>query len=212
MTARVNLLPREIEQQARARRSASWAIGGVAAFAAVLGLLYLGKLSDVQSAREERDAAEADVATLQQELASLQEFAELDRQLAARNALLRDAMALEISWARVLNDLSLTFPPSSSLTNLSASAATAEAGQPANPDAVATLSFEGYSVERYAPGVERVLVKFDEVTTFFNSYLGTAGEQARGDTEVTTFSGTVQLNDESYTGRYADGLPPEVGR
>jgi Tfp pilus assembly protein PilN len=217
MTARVNLLPREIEQRARARRTSSWAIGAVAAYAALLGLLYIAKLSDLQSAREDRDAAAEQVASLQQELATLQEFAELDRQLAARNALLRDAMEREISWARVFNDLSLTFPPSSSLIGLTAAAeatdttATVE-GTDAPTNTIGNLSFNGYSVERYAPGVERVLVKFDEVTTFFNSYLATAGEEQRGDTEVTAFTGTVQLNAEAYTGRYADGLPPEVGR
>jgi hypothetical protein len=217
MTARVNLLPREIEQRARARRTSSWAIGAVAAYAALLGLLYIAKLNDLQSAREDRDAAAAQVASLQQELATLQEFAELDRQLAARNALLRDAMEREISWARVFNDLSLTFPPSSSLISLAAAAEAPEttisgegAGQPTS--AIGNVSFNGYSVERYAPGVERVLVKFDEVTTFFNSYLANAGEELRGDTEVTTFTGTVQLNTDAYTGRYDNGLPPEVGR
>jgi len=211
MTARVNLLPKEIEQRARARRASSWAIGAVAAYAALLTLLYIAKLSDVQSARDDRDAAAQQVAALQQELSTLQEYAELDRQLAARNALLRDAMAQEISWARVFNDLSLTFPPSSSLTALTAASTPADAPE-ATVGAVGNLTFDGYSVERYAPGVERVLVKFDEVTTFFNSYLTTAGELERGDTEVTSFAGTVQLNEEAYTGRYADGLPPEVGQ
>ena len=211
MTARVNLLPREIEQRARARRTTSWAIGAVAAFAALLGLLYVAKLGDLNAARDDRDAAAAEVERLSQELSTLQEFAELDRQLAARNELLRDAMAREISWARVFNDLSLTFPPSSSLTALTAASTPADAPE-ATVGAVGNLTFDGYSVERYAPGVERVLVKFDEVTTFFNSYLTTAGELERGDTEVTSFAGTVQLNEEAYTGRYADGLPPEVGQ
>lgn len=219
MTARVNLLPREIEETARARRVTSWTIGAVAAFAALLGLIYIAKLGALNDARDERDAAQVEVAQLQADLASLEEFAELDRQLTARNDLLTAAMATEISWARVMNDLALTFPPSSSLLGLAAAADDAQAagidgGAPANPnsEAVASLEFDGYSVERFAPGVERVLVKFDEVQTFFNAYLSQATEAARGDTEVTTFGGTAQLNDEAYTGRYAEGLPPEVGQ
>lgn len=219
MSVRVNLLPKEIEERAKARRVTSWAIGAVAAYAALLGLLYIAKLGDLNAARSDRDDAQATVATLQAELASLQEFAELDAQFTARNELLSAAMATEISWARVLNDLSLTFPPSSSLLSLTAAAegagATgADGTAPADPnsDAVGSVTFEGYSVERFAPGVERVLLKFDEVETFYNSYLSAAQETPRGETDVTGFSGTMQLNDEAYTGRYADGLPPEVGR
>lgn len=219
MSARVNLLPREIEERARARRTTSWVIGGVAAYAALLGLLYIAKIGDVNAAREERDSAEATVAELEQELASLEEFAELDRQVNARNRLLAAAMGEEISWARVFNDLALTFPPSSSLVSLEAAAEdAATGGTTATPapdgtgDSVAGLTFQGYSVERYAPGVERVLVRFDEVETFFNTYLSEAAEEPRGDTEVIGFGGTIQLNDEAYTRRYADGLPPETGR
>ena len=218
MTARVNLLPREIEQRARARRTTSWAIGAVAAYAALLGLVYIAKLGDLNAARADRDNAEATVAALEAELATLQEFAELDRQLTARNNLLSASMATEISWARVLNDLSLTFPPSSSLLQLTGEAAGADAtgaaGTDPNPnsESIATVTFSGYSVERFAPGVERVLVKFDEVDTFFNPYLSEAVEAPRGETDVTTFAGSMHLTDDAYTGRYADGLPPEVGR
>lgn len=219
MSARVNLLPREIEEKAKARRTTSWAIGAVAAYAALLGVLYIAKLGDLDAAREERDNAQAVVDQRQADLASLQEYAELDRQLTARNDLLAASMATEISWARVMNDLALTFPPSSSLLTLTATTENAEeAGldgtAPDNPNSqsVASLVFDGYSVERFAPGVERVLVKFDEIEAFFNVYLAQANEVVRGDTEVTSFGGTAQLNDNAYTGRYAEGLPPEVGQ
>lgn len=219
MSARVNLLPREIEERARARKTTAWTIGAVAAYAALLGLVYIAKLGDLNAARDDRDNAEATVASLEAQLATLQEFADLDRQLTARNNLLSASMATEISWARVMNDLSLTFPPSSSMLQMSSEAAgageTGASGTTApnpNSDSIATVTFSGYSVERFAPGVERVLIKFDEVDTFFNPYLSEALEVERGDTEVTTFAGTMQLTDEAYTARYADGLPPEVGR
>ena len=216
MSARVNLLPREIEERARSRRTTSWTIGAVAAYAALLGIVYIAKIGDLNAARAERDEAETTVTQLRSDLAELQEFAELDQQLTARNALLSASMATEISWARVLNDLSLTFPPSSSLLSLAGAAETAEAeGTPAvagDTDSVATVTFEGYSVERFAPGVERVLVKFAEVQTYFNPYLSQAQETPRGQTDVTAFSGTMQLTEDAYTGRYAEGLPPEVGQ
>ncbi len=218
MSARVNLLPPEIAQRARARRTRTLTIVVVGLYVALLGLLYVIKLGDVEAARQTRDDAQAEVARLQAELNTLQEFAELDRLLDARNDLLAAALATEISWARVLNDLALTFPPNSSLLTLDAAlegadTATAEAeGDPNLGQAVASVNFTGYSVEEFAPGVERVLLRFNEVRSFFNAYLSQAAEAERGDTEVTTFNGTVQLNDEAFTRRYAEGLPPEVDR
>jgi Tfp pilus assembly protein PilN len=219
MSARVNLLPREIEQRARARRTASWTVAGVAVFAALLLLLYLGKLNALNGARQERDSTQVAVDDRQAELASLEEFARLDREVKARNALLSAAMATEISWARVLNDLALTFPPSSSLLGLNAAAeGAAEAGisgdAAANPNsrAIASMNFEGYSVEQFAPGVERVLIKFSDVDMFFNAYLAEATENEAERPGTVTFTGSLQLNDGARTNRYAQGLPPEVGR
>lgn len=217
MSARVNLLPREIAERARVRRSASWTIAGVAVFAALLGLLYLGKLGQVNAAEDERDEAQATVTQLQAELATLQEFAELDRKVKARNQLLSAAMATEISWARTLNDLALTFPASSSLTELNAAmAGAADAGgvadESVSAEAIASLRFAGYSVERFAPGVERVLLKFSDVGMFFNSYLAQAATELRGETLVTGFDGSTELSEQARTNRYAEGLPPEVGQ
>jgi hypothetical protein len=216
MSARVNLLPPEIAQRARARRTTSWTILGVALYAALLLVLYIGKLSAVNAAEAQRDQEAAAVATLETELARLQQYAELNRQVEAREDLLSSAMATEVSWARVLNDLALTFPASSSMTTfggvLEGASEAGLAGAPPDPnsESIGTVTFKGYSVEQLAPGVERVLIKFDEVDTFFNAYLTEANEEQRNNTEVMTFNGTFQLNDDAYTGRYAEGLPPEV--
>lgn len=217
MSASVNLLPPELEERARARRTTSWTITAVLFWVVLLGVLYLVKLGDLNDARDDRDEARAEVARLQTEVDRLQEYAELDRVVTARNALLTDVMSTEISWARVLNDLALTFPPSSSLLTFSgatqAAGETTGAAAPApGGESVASASFDGYSVERYAPGVERVLVKFGDVSAFFRPYVAQANNEERSDAEVTRFNGTFQLNDEAYTGRYANGLPAEAGR
>lgn len=78
------------------------------------------------------------------------------------------------------------------------------------PDtSVAQVTFTGYSVEEFAPGVAEVLANFAEAEGFFDSYLTTAVEEERGDTLVTGFEGRVELNERAYTRRYADGLPEE---
>ncbi|MDP8969362.1 MAG: hypothetical protein M3N52_02440 [Actinomycetota bacterium] len=219
MSVRVNLLPPEVQERRRARRAAVLTAAALGAYLVLLGLVYLLKLGDVAQARQERDQAQADVARLQAQLDALEPFRRLAQQVEARNNVLAAAMATEISWSRVLNDLSLTFPPNASLLTLSATQPTAEdagetgqaeSGAVALDEVVATVEFSGYSVERYAPGVERVLLRFDEVRSFFNSYLATAAAEERGTTEVTNFNGSVQLGREAYTRRFAEGLPPEA--
>jgi hypothetical protein len=216
MSARVNLLPPEIAQRARARKATSWTIMAVLLYAALLVVLYIGKLASVNAAEEQRAQEAATVAALEVELAQLQQYAELDRQVAAREELLEAAMATEVSWARIMNDLALTFPASSSMTTfgglLEGATEAGASGTPPNPnsESIGTVAFEGYSVEQLSPGVERVLIKFDEVDTFFNAYLTEATEEERNNTTIMSFNGTFQLNDKAYTNRYAEGLPPEV--
>lgn len=91
-----------------------------------------------------------------------------------------------------------------------------ESGSELEPDAdvdddtsVAQITFTGYSVEEFAPGVAEVLSNFAEAEGFFDSYLTTAVEEERGDALVTGFEGRVELNEQAYTRRYDDGLPEE---
>lgn len=257
MTARVNLLPVEVAERAKARRTTGWTIGGLVVWTALLGGVYVLKSGAVDDERAARDVAAGRVAQLQAQRAGLQRFAQLDETRTARVELLRTAMATEISWSRVLNDVSLSFPGSASLMTLSAGLAevgpgaaaaagaaaapatatpTPAGGTPATPGPgaatpspapsvgptaapdtsadetpVATVTFTGYSIERFSPGVEAVLLRFEDVRSFFDAYLTIAEGVERGGVGVTSFEGTVQLSDEAYTRRYAEGLPEEVG-
>jgi hypothetical protein len=197
----------------RARRVTGATIAGVVVFCAVLGGLYGLKLSDLAAAESERDDTRQEVARLQAEVDALAEYRQLGDAVAARNTLLGHAMSEEVSWASILNDLALTFPASGSLRTLDATLRTpgeeAQPGTVAFGDPVADITFTGYSVERVAPGVETVLIRSDEVDSFFNTFLVNSTAEEIGDTEVTGFSASVQLNEEARTGRYAEGLPPE---
>lgn len=180
----------------------------------IMGVGYLLRLNDVAQAEQARDDAQAEVVRLETELAELDEYRELADLMESRNTLLAAAMEREIAFSVVLNDLSLAFPSNASLQNLTIAATEAVEPAPAGAidfgESVASAEFSGYSVERYAPGVETVIVDFDSAHAFFNTFLTTAAESVIGDTEVTDFAGTVDLDRDAYTGRYADGLPPEA--
>lgn len=216
MSVKVNLLPREAAGVRAARRVTGFTIVAVVLFVAVLGLLYMAKLNEITQAEEEREVVQADISRLQAEIAQLEQFRQLANEFEARNALLAAAMSSEISMARVLNDLSLAFPATSSLRSMQMTAADPTAGTTEGEvefgRAAGTATYDGYSTERYAPGVETVLIEFDKVTTFFNTFMATAALEEIGTTEVTSFQGSLQLNEEAYTRRYEDGLPEEAAR
>lgn len=215
MSARVNLLPPELATKRRARMITRLTFVGVAAWLAVLGSLFVTKTAQVEDARVERDAAQAQVQVLENEVAALDEYRVIAARLDARNALLASSMSDEVSWARILNDLSLAFPADASLTSLTAALTPpveALAGEITPQAAVGDLAFNGYSVEELAPGVEGVLIDFEKARGFVNTYLTTASQQEKADTEVTDFNGMVRLDETARTGRYAEGLPTEVSQ
>lgn len=210
MTVKVNLLPRELEERRTARRVTTFSILGVVVVIALLAGLYVLKLGEVRDAEEEREQVRAEIARLEAQLAELEQFRRLADELEARNALLAFSMSPEVSFARVLNDLSLSFPTSSSLRTLTATLQDPTASPGGAEPSIVLVEFGGYSVERYAPGVETVVVEFDRVATFFNAFVATAQQEEIEDTQVTGFSGSVQLSEDARTGRYTDGLPEGI--
>lgn len=211
-SVKVNLLPPELAEKIRERRLIAASAAGVLVFVLVLGGLYSLETSALSRTKAERDAELAQIEVLESRLAELEPYRELAAQLDARNEVLAAAMATEISWATVFNNLSLTFPTDSSLVALTANAMPAdpEPGEIDFGQAIGDVSFEGYSVDRYAPGVEGMLVQFDKVDTFTNIYLSVASREDRGTTEVTGFEGNAMLNQGAYTNRYDEGLPEDL--
>lgn len=214
MSAHVNLLPPELAQRSRAARTRGITIAAVVAWVAVLAVFYLLKLGAVAGVENERDLAQQEVDRLEAQVAELQPYADLDRQLAARNDLLAAAMATEVSWARLLNDVAIAFPGNASLLSFNAAtgpgAAAAQQAEAEASDAEAgRLEFTGYSVQEFAPGVESVLQRLNDVRGIRDSYLSEGADEVREGTAVTSFAGAGDLDEEIFTRRYLEGLPPE---
>jgi Tfp pilus assembly protein PilN len=232
--AQVNLLPADVVIGRRQRRVVSITVGVLVAYLGALALIYALKVGEVDEARAARDQIEREVAVLRTEVDSLGKYQRLIDTVENRETLLASAMDGQLSWARILGDLALSFDREASLigvvatsTGPDAQSAAVAAGAgtsstpAATPDAegggfdvgepVAQVEFTGYSIEELAPGVEEVLSRFDDADGFFDSYLTTAAEEERGDSEVTNFVGRVLLDDDAYTHRYDDGLPEESG-
>ncbi|HWH31488.1 MAG TPA: hypothetical protein VNU01_02320 [Egibacteraceae bacterium] len=207
MSVKVNLLPREVEERARERRVGLLSLTAVGVWVLLLALLYLQSVMAVNNARDERDAEQAELERLQAQAERLAPYRELARRYDTHNQLLASAMAPQVSWSGVLNDLALVFPANSSLLTLSASLGVPEGEVGGEVPLIGSLQFNGYSVERYAPGVESVLLALGDAPAFQALYLSSATRGLIGTTQVTNFTGSAELTERVYTGRFAQGLP-----
>ena len=236
----VVLLPPRYADARRARRVTQISIiaGTLCLSAIALGSALVWR--QTQEMQVERDALQARVDTLNSQVAALKEYQEQANRLNKVNNDLKTVMASEVSWARMLNDLSMTVPATATLEGFSATiepAAAAAAATTIDPSAVAKegsedpnatpkppisigdISIEGYSIEKYSPGVETVLARFDEVLSYSNVFLSStskteaegvlSGQAASSNGEVSKseFSTAIKIGPAALTGRYRDGLP-----
>ena len=119
--SQVNLLPPDILAAQRQRRMAGVvALAGVGFIGLILVfyVLQLGKLAGV---RDDIENQERSNASLQNEIDQLQEFDELRARAQAKQELLNEVFANEVSFSGLLMDVSRVIPPTSALTSLSAS-------------------------------------------------------------------------------------------
>lgn len=208
MSARVNLLPREVEERNRARRERV-ALGiGALVLVGLLALAYVWKLGQVGDARAELEDAEAQVAELEAELSTLQEFEDLERRTVQAEALLEAALGDEVTMAGALQDLAAVVPTDTELDNV-----TITIGEPAiqlgaQRVPIGSLTSTGATVGDHAPGLERLLIQLGKVAAFNNVFFTQAtADEATG---AVSFTIEVDLGQELFTRRYTDGLPEEL--
>ena len=206
LVPRVNLLPAEIAEAAKFRRF-QFAMGGaIAAAVVVVGALYVHGQSSVRSAQDELDSAQAQQVTLQHTLTSLRGVQDVYAQVAAKQAMLTQAMGQEIRWSRYLADLSLRVPDKVWLTSIAATE-TAPTAAPAVPVAPGTVT--GIGNITFAG----VAFSHDDVATwldvlakergFANAYFSNSTESQIGPRTVVNYSSSVVLTDDAKSGRFA---------
>lgn len=202
MSVRVNLLPVEVEARQAARRQRLMAGVGVLGVVAALGGTWFWKTTQVDEARARLDDELATVRAMQAEVAELDEFAAIQASLRDADSHVATVLGGEIGVAGVLQDVAAVMPPGVELESMSM-AVTPEA----TPGALAELVLNGRTVDRHAPGLERVLLELDKVAAFRAPYFGSA---AVDNDEAVAFDVSVQLSAEVLTGRYVQGIPEEL--
>jgi Tfp pilus assembly protein PilN len=120
--SQVNLLPPDILAAQRQRR-----LAGVVALAGagVIGLIfvfYVLQLGSLGSVREDIERAEQNNAGLQRDIEALQQFEEIRSRAQAKQDLLNQVFANEISFSGILMDVSRVIPSDAALTSFAATA------------------------------------------------------------------------------------------
>lgn len=211
MSVKVNLLPSDISEREAAGR-ARGAVGlGLAVLAGGLGFLYFQGTQNVSAAQARVATEQQSLDALQTELDRLGEFDELSQRADASDEIIAVAMAGEVSFAGILQDIAAVMPSSADLDTLGI-ALLAPGGEPQlgeTRDAIGTLNLSGRSIEGHAPGLERFLLEFDKIAGFSDLYFANSTrEEFEGVTlDIINFDVEVDLGLETLTRRYVDGLP-----
>ena len=100
--SQVNLLPPELRQRQATRRATSIVVLVGLVLLALVGLFYFLQVQRVSEAQDELEAQQARNVELEGQIAGLQEFAALQAELAAKEALLATIFENEVSWSSAL--------------------------------------------------------------------------------------------------------------
>ncbi len=106
----INLLPGEIFEEEASRRNRVVLLAGLVLLVVLLAFLTLGRLSTIRDLEDDLVAQQQANAARQAEIDSLGQFEIPLQNFEARTELVAAALAGDVSWARLLNDLGRFIP------------------------------------------------------------------------------------------------------
>ena len=209
MSVRVNLLPEATKQRGRDNQQRLLAAAAAGALLLVLGGVWLWASGQVRQAEDQLAAEQNVTAGLRAEEAELIAFRDLaDRRDQAVEVLVA-SLSEEVSVAGVLQDLAAVMPEDAQLDTFSLNLA---APPEDRADVVGSFNLTGQTLAAHAPGVERILLSMEKITTFGDMFLNSsslADDLEELDDRVAAYSLDGMIRTEARTERYADGLPGE---
>lgn len=197
--SRVNLLPPNILEGHRSRRVAALVGVGAAAVLLMIILFYVLQTQRLSDAQSKVDTQKAANQNLQTQIVGLQSYAALQTAAQAQQQLLREAYADEVSFSRLLMDVSRVIPSDMDLNTLTLQLSAPAAGTPttASTRFVGTLSASGTAAS--VQSIATWLTRLEQVEGWVNPWASNATLST--DNSTYTFSSTVDLTNAIVTGR-----------
>ena len=206
--SQVNLLPPELrERQAIRRRTSLAVILGVGVIVLV-GVFYVLQTQRLAGVEDDLAAQQDRNAQLSSEIGALQQFADLQAELQAKQGLVDTLFLNEVSWSSALLDVSRVIPDASYLTNLTGQV-TAVAVDPAAPEAETTLigsmTFQGAALETET--IANWLTRLEQIEGWVNPWV-TSAQETLPFSGIYTFSSGLDLSASAATDRGQGGVQP----
>jgi Tfp pilus assembly protein PilN len=214
--SQVNLLPPELRQRQAARRLTSTIIAVGLAVLAIIGVFYFMQTQRLSDAQSELEAQQERNAELSAEIESLSQFAALEGELAAKEALVASLYVNEVSWSSALLDVSRVIPDASYLTNLTGSITATGAATPGEEPATSTggtpettlignMTFSGVADE--TDTIASWLTRLEQVRGWVNAWVSSAQEN-EAFSRIYTFANGIDLTQEATTERGRGEVAP----
>ena len=206
--SQVNLLPPEIRQRAQIRRLTMMVIGAGIVVLVLIGFFYVVQSANLSRVNDDIAAQERKNAGLQSEINGLQEFAALQTEAEAKQALLSTAFANEVSFSGILLDLSRVIPSDAYLTTFSAQVAPPATVDPTvAPVATTSVPLLGtMTAAGEASGADSLaswITRLESVKGWVNPWITTITESVPASDRFTFNSGT-DLTSDVLTDRARD--------
>ncbi|MBA2624041.1 MAG: type IV pilus assembly protein PilM [Acidimicrobiia bacterium] len=196
-TRRITLLPTEIGERRRERRQAGLVGAGVAGLAALLLGAFLLRDAQVGDAERAAESEEARTGALQQDLATLAQVEALATDLAARRDLAAATLAGDVSWTRLLQEVSTAMPNDVWLTSFTASRQQADAPAVASDTVVApTVSVTARGLDQTSTA--RWLLRVAEIDSLDGLWVSSSTTGVDG---LVEFTSDAELTEAARSGR-----------
>jgi Tfp pilus assembly protein PilN len=206
MSVRVNLLPEATKQRGRANQQRLMALGAAGLLLLLLGGVWWWAANQVSQAEDRLAAEQSVTAGLRAEEAELVAFRDLADRRDQAVETLTVSLSDEVSMAGVLQDLAAVMPADAQMDTLTVSIQRSEE----RADVMGNLVITGQTLTSHAPGVERMLLSLEKVSSFGELYLNSSTLDTEQVDPVATFSLEGAVRSEARTDRYVDGLPGDL--
>lgn len=204
--SQVNLLPPEIRQRAQTRKLTLMVIGAGVLVLVLIGFFFVLQSTRLSRVNEEIAQQETKNTQITAQIAGLQEFATLQTEAQAKQALLQAAFANEVSFSSILLDLSRVIPSDAYLTTFSAQVAP-PATDLAVPAVVTQTPLIGtMTAAGEAQGTDSLaswITRLESVKGWVNPWISTFTETGSR-TDRFTFNSGTDLTSDVLTDRARD--------
>lgn len=194
--SQVNLLPPDILAAQRQRRMAAVVALAGAGMIGLIFVFYVLQLGSLGSVRDDIERAEQNNAGLQRDIEALQPFEEIRSQAQAKQDLLNQVYANEISFSGILMDVSRVIPSEAALSSLAATSQEPTATTGGSTQLVGRIDVAGLAIDYDT--IASWLMRLERIRGWVNPWVTSIADP---DTGPITYASGVDLTTAVVTER-----------